>query len=199
MDKKYLIAGFVLDNYLSKGNFSFAMDEIAMNLGISKKTIYKHFSSRDEMLVYCIQGFFGELELEFSKLAECSFNTEQEFRKLIHDWFSIITDAAARFDMSALNRVRYRNPELWGIMNTNRERLIKTYFMKVLKNASDCNLIKKEIPIPLLVTTFINMISNLAVPEIIIRHGGVKVFSDFVVSLILDGILRKNNSEGGLK
>ncbi len=197
MERKDLIAGFVFDNYLNKGNFSFSMDEIAQNLNMSKKTIYKHFSSREEMLEYCIQGFFAELESRFSKLSRRPFSTEQEFRELIHDWFAVITDITSSFDLSALDRIQYRYPDFWKIMNTNRERLVNNYFLKVLKKAADLGLVKNEIPVPLLVKAVINLITDLAVPEIIIQHGGVQVFIQFVASMILDGILKRDTHSAG--
>lgn len=193
MDKKDLIAEFVFSNYLSKGNFSFSMDEIALNLAMSKKTIYRNFTSRDEMLSYCVQSFFRKIEKRFSKLSEQEFHTEQEFRKLIHDWFAVITDLASNFDLSAIEKVQYRHPELWKILNNNRERLLKIYFMKVIRKAADYGLIKKEIPVPLLVLTITSLINNLAVPEIILQHGGIHVFVNFITSIILDGILQKNH------
>lgn len=209
MERKDLIAGFVFDNYLNRGNFSFSMDEIAQNLNISKKTIYKHFSSRKEMLEYCIQLFFAELDSRFSRLVQRTFSTEKEFRDLIHDWFAVITDVTSSFDLSALDRIQYRYPDFWKIMNTNRERLVNTHFMKILEKAADLGLIKKEIPVPLLVKAVITLITNLAVPGIIVEHGGIKVFIRFTAGLILDGILKRdtcpalkshnNKAQGGRK
>ena len=39
-----------------------SLDEIAEKMGVTKKTLYNHFSSKEELLGYCMQSFAGDLK-----------------------------------------------------------------------------------------------------------------------------------------
>lgn len=45
-----------------KDGLRLSLDEVAVKMGITKKTLYNHFSSKDELLQACVHGLITELQ-----------------------------------------------------------------------------------------------------------------------------------------
>ncbi len=48
------------DLFFSKGIKSVSMDDVAKSVGISKRTLYEHYESKDALLVACIESIFKQ-------------------------------------------------------------------------------------------------------------------------------------------
>lgn len=57
MDTKIHIVEGAAELFFKKGIRSVTMNEVAEALGISKRTLYEHFSNKDELLARCINDF----------------------------------------------------------------------------------------------------------------------------------------------
>lgn len=51
---------------LKQDGLRLSLEEIATKMGVSKKTLYNHFSSKDDLLKYCIQQISADLREAFS-------------------------------------------------------------------------------------------------------------------------------------
>lgn len=60
MEKEELIRVKSLKLFMRYGAKSVSMDNIASNLGMSKKTIYEHFKDKKELLTSCLRTFISE-------------------------------------------------------------------------------------------------------------------------------------------
>lgn len=57
-----------------------SLDEIAEKIGVTKKTLYNHFSSKEELLTGCIHSFVMELELSMSIMSSDDINVVEGLR-----------------------------------------------------------------------------------------------------------------------
>ncbi|TXI64032.1 MAG: TetR/AcrR family transcriptional regulator [Flavobacterium sp.] len=66
------------DMFLRLGFKSITMDDIACEMYISKKTIYKYFSNKDILIEESIQAVHKEIRATLNKIAEENFNAIEE-------------------------------------------------------------------------------------------------------------------------
>ena len=66
------------DMFLRLGFKSITMDDIACEMCISKKTIYKYFSNKDILIEESIQAVHKEIRATLNKIAEENFNAIEE-------------------------------------------------------------------------------------------------------------------------
>jgi len=64
--------------FLSEGFYKTTMDDIAGRLKISKKTIYKHFVSKEEVVRESVLNFVTENQKSFSDLVESEHNAVEK-------------------------------------------------------------------------------------------------------------------------
>lgn len=64
--------------FLKLGFKSITMDDIACEMCISKKTIYKHFSNKDVLIEESVQEVHKEIQLTLDSIAKENFNAIEE-------------------------------------------------------------------------------------------------------------------------
>ncbi len=65
---KTLIVEHSIEQFLTLGFKSVTMDDISNSLGISKKTIYQHFSNKQELVEACVEGIFQTITKSISEI-----------------------------------------------------------------------------------------------------------------------------------
>lgn len=66
LDRKILEAS--IDLFFSHGIKAVSMDEVAKSAGISKRTLYEHFDSKDALLIACIDTLIKAREQKMSQM-----------------------------------------------------------------------------------------------------------------------------------
>jgi AcrR family transcriptional regulator len=70
-----------------------SVDEVARELGISKKTIYASFSSKEEIFEYAVQQAAGQMLRDFAPNIEAQTDYSERLTRLVH----VIFEQAQRF------------------------------------------------------------------------------------------------------
>lgn len=68
--------------FMKYGVRSITMDDIARHLGISKKTIYQHFTDKDDIVESVARGHLERQRQQFERITEESKNAVEEMVKL---------------------------------------------------------------------------------------------------------------------
>jgi AcrR family transcriptional regulator len=101
--------------FLQKGYRQTTMDEIALDLGMSKKTLYRYFPGKMELL-------FASFELLKTKItAQVEAILANKYISFPHKLKSILTAMAthlAPINSDLLNDLRQFAPEIWEDLNT---------------------------------------------------------------------------------
>ncbi|MGM0498187.1 MAG: TetR/AcrR family transcriptional regulator [Bacteroidota bacterium] len=68
----------VTELYYQYGIKSVTMDDVARELGMSKKTLYKYISNKDELVEYCINSLVQKRNCAFKRIEEENVNAIEE-------------------------------------------------------------------------------------------------------------------------
>ncbi|MGO7565693.1 TetR/AcrR family transcriptional regulator, partial [Rhizobium johnstonii] len=72
--KQAAIVGAAAEVFLSTGYAVASMDEISSRSGVSKQTVYKHFSSKEALFVALLTQMMGEADTAVLHLGEAGVN-----------------------------------------------------------------------------------------------------------------------------
>ncbi len=100
------------------------MEEIALGLGISKKTLYKHFSNKEHILKELVDHAKCEIEEYVDKLIE---DRKTEFIVKLQNFMSFVVSHFARLSNPIIQDLIKNQPEIWKEIQEFRK-----------KNAYDC-------------------------------------------------------------
>ena len=92
----------------------FTMDSVAGRIGISKKTIYKFFSGKDEMILAAINAGFDEVKAaEQEIIKDESLDIVEKLKRVI----IVIPDQYMQVDWRRLNEFADYSPEAFALLN----------------------------------------------------------------------------------
>ncbi|SIR87926.1 transcriptional regulator, TetR family [Peribacillus simplex] len=104
----------VIEEIQLKG-VKFPLDNLAKQLGISKKTLYKYFSSKVEMLDAVIDYTFEDMDKKAIAIIE---NDQLSLIEKIKGVITVLPDHYEFIDQNILDQIKRYYPEQWIKMDT---------------------------------------------------------------------------------
>lgn len=138
------------------------MDELANKLGMSKKTLYAHFRSKTELLDAVIADKFRHVDADLSKAtaidsADIAFSIQTFFTCLLTHFQEIQPPFVRDLNRSA--------PETFHSIQERRRALIVRYFTGILNDGRKSGVIRKDIPVTLMVEILICTVDAVVNPK----------------------------------
>ena len=96
-------------------------DEIAHELGMSKKTLYQYFDSKRDLLRLCLEQRLDEMKEQIEGIIA---DRNRDFIKKIGGIFQAAFDLAIRISKNFIEDLRRYEPGLWQQIHVFRERVI---------------------------------------------------------------------------
>ncbi len=173
------------------------IDEIAVNLKISKKTIYKHFKSKDD-LVISVVGTIQEQAREQLKILldrELGFpETMMELLKIMQGIMMQITPAMIQ-DMRSM-------PHIWEVIDTRRKQMIREHFSILIERGQKSGEIRKDVDPKFLEILWLQVVTSVATPQFFMEYNTTPFdFIKTLISVLTTGILTDKGKKklGGIK
>ena len=107
----------VSELYMKYGIKSVSMDDVARELGISKKTLYQHFTDKDELVQKVVDYHMDMQEQEMKKIACAGHNAIEELLMVSKN----ITQLLKQTNPSVTYDLQKYYPETWRSIAINPE------------------------------------------------------------------------------
>jgi len=95
---------------------SYTMDDVAKELGMSKKTIYQFVENKAELVKLTMEQYLAEERTQLEAILKTSKNSVDEMIQMVAYFFNQVRE----FNPSALNDLQKYYPETWTIYNEYR-------------------------------------------------------------------------------
>ena len=181
------ILGAAREQFLAHGFRSVTMDDLAEGLGMSKKTVYAHFPSKTALLEAMLLDKFRCAEEELEVItSECS----ADFPTGLHRLLACVQRHTEEIRPPFLRDIQRETPDLFQVVQARRREVIQRYFSKLLGEGRREGLIRKDIPVHLIIEILLGAVEAIVNPP---RLGefGLSPKSGFtaIISVILEGAL----------
>ncbi len=147
------------------GAKSFTVESLAGRLGMSKKTIYKYFPTKEKLIRKIIIFITEQIESKFNKICETEKNSALQFVKVMEH----ISKFTSRAPIHLMAQVKTAYPSVWKEIETFRLKRQESFFT-ILKMAQEQNLARKDIDMKKFSIVFMNMINNTFQPEFFLHN-----------------------------
>ena len=191
MDKSEQIISALADLSRTRGFYRVTVDELAAQAGVSKRTIYRYFRSKDEIVEALMEKFMNTMAGEFDRIMESG-------EKPI-DMLTGIVQFAHKARRSLINPlvmedIRRYYPGVWDKLERFRAKKIQENFDKFLIDKNDGRYVGKVNP-RILSAAFLASVQAVVNPDFILDHG--LTFEETVkqvVELFMFGIFAEGDS-----
>lgn len=111
MENKEKIISGAADLFMRYGVRSVTMDDVARDLGMSKKTVYQSFSNKDELISEVARAHIELEKADFGKIHEEASDSIDELHKITY----CMRHAMDNMNPSLLYDLQKYHPNAWGL------------------------------------------------------------------------------------
>ncbi|PYK73357.1 MAG: hypothetical protein DME44_01505 [Verrucomicrobia bacterium] len=183
---RQLIVEAARAHFFSHGFRSVTMDDLADELGISKKTLYAHFPSKIALLEAVLADKFASVE---AKLEEVT-RYPRDFSAALHELLSSTQRELDEIKPPFVRDMRQKAPHAFKMVERRRAELIERHFGKLFVEGQRTGMVRKDIPAKLMIEILLTMVQGIMNPPKM-QELGMTPKEGFtgIIKIILEGAL----------
>ncbi|HVO75303.1 MAG TPA: TetR/AcrR family transcriptional regulator [Ignavibacteriaceae bacterium] len=164
-EEKQKIFEFALDKFLKEGFYKITMDDLASQLRMSKKTIYKYFPSKDELVKETIFDFLSSRADQIKAIVDSDENAVNKFFNLVE----FLGNMIIKFSDKWISDIQLYTPELWKEIDKFRVKMMYANLMKIIRQGIDEGYFIDK-PEEIVVTIFVSSLRGTVNPDFILNN-----------------------------
>lgn len=174
-----------------EGFYKISMDEIASELHVSKKTIYKFFPSKDKLLEEICSDTSCEIMSRIEEIIDGSDDVVVKFVKLLNMHSNFTMNISQKW----LKDLSIHAPNIKKNIDEKKNEKVNKVFTKLLEQGKREKLIE-NFPTPIIITSFNSSLMSVLNPDFLINnkfsmHEAFKI----TYEMLLNGILTEAGKE----
>jgi AcrR family transcriptional regulator len=154
--------------FLAHGFRIVTMDDLATDLGMSKKTLYMQFSDKAGLLEAVLLDKLHDIDRDLGRIASRDVSN---FPALLHDLCACLQRHLEEIQPSFLWDIQREEPDMFILVQTRRLEMVHRYFGKVLDEGRKAGLIGKDIPANLIIEILLAAIEAILTPQKMTEMG----------------------------
>jgi AcrR family transcriptional regulator len=191
MDDKIKIQNYAVEKFLKEGFYKISMDEIASELGMSKKTIYKYFPSKEKLVEEVVLNFREEVRSKIIVIIKSNDNAVFKIVNLIREVGKVFVKVNEKMIVDLQKHL----PVLWTGIDEFRTKQISEFFSSVIEQGKKEGLIT-DLPIEIIMAIHLAAVRAVVNPTFIMNNKfSFKEAMEYTFKIILNGILTDKGKE----
>jgi AcrR family transcriptional regulator len=189
--EKLKILSFVTEKFHKEGFYKTSMDEIAGELRISKKTIYKYFPSKEQLLEVICRKTNDEITNYIRDIIDGEGDVITKIVRILNMYSNFTLSISEKW----LNDLRIHYPSIIKSLDTFKDGLLNGIFRKLIEQGKKEKLIENY-PDPIIINSFISTIQSLLHTDFIINNKfSLQDAFKYTFDMLFNGILTTKGKE----
>ncbi len=166
-EPKERIMELARDRFFASGFNKVTLDELSGELGISKKTMYKFFPSKEELVKTVVWMMLRTVERNVRRITE----EERPFVHRLADLILYIGKTVGRLSKSFQQDMKRFAPMIWKEVEAYRREHIIGKVAAMIRQAKAENVFRQDINDEVLVMMLTSSIQHILTPEVLAEHS----------------------------
>jgi len=190
---RYRIIANARRRFLARGFRIVTMDDLATDLGMSKKTLYTHFSDKAALLEAVLLDKLHDIDADMERIASRDVSN---FPALLRDLCACLQRHLEEIQPSFLWDIQREEPDMFMLVQTRRLDMVHRYFGKVLDEGRKAGLIAKDIPANLIIEILLAAVEAILTPQKM-KEMGLTPHTGFltIIRVVLRGVMTEKGRE----
>jgi len=189
--EKLKILDFCKSYFIENGFYKTTMDEIAVQLRMSKKTIYKYYPTKESLVKEIISTFLEFHKKNISKIVDDNSEAVLKLFKIFNYLGNLISSINEKF----IRDIQIHMPDLWKHIDTFRTKMMTTNIGKIIEQGKKEGVFidKQSVIITGVFTSSVRGIIN---PEFIMNNKfSIKSALNETIEIIMNGIMTEKGKK----
>jgi AcrR family transcriptional regulator len=174
-------------HFFTQGFRGVTMDDLAGEVGMSKKTLYAHFPSKTALLEAILLDKFRSMEAD---LIPITSEGAPGFAAALQRLLACVQKHTDEIKPPFIRDVQRECPDLFQVVQSRRRELIQRHFGKLLTQGRREGLVRRDIPVHLIIEIFLAAANAIMNPPRMLELGLTpKSGATAIISVILEGVI----------
>jgi AcrR family transcriptional regulator len=174
-------------HFFAHGFRSVTMDDLAAELGMSKKTLYASFAAKTDLLRAVLLDKFQSIEHDLECLAS---SASMDVLDSLHQLLACVQRHAEEIQPPFVRDIRREAPEMFQLVQGRRRELIQRYFGKILDEGRRAGIVRKDISTRLMIEILLGATEAIMNPQKMAELGLTpKTGVLTIITVVLEGVL----------
>ncbi len=173
-------------HFFAHGFRSVTMDDLAEELGMSKKTLYACFPSKTALLEAVLLDKFRSIETDFEAITS---ESASDVLGALHRLLACVQRHTDEIQPAFVRDMR-REPELFKLVESRRRDHIQRHFGKLFEEGRRTGIIRKDIPAKVVIEILLGAVQAIMNPKKMVELGLTpKTAFSAIIAVILEGMI----------
>ena len=179
------ILNYASEKFMHEGFYKSSMDSLAAELQISKKTIYKYFSSKDELVEAIAFAFMKETGDKIISVTQIEDDSLSKAIRL----FQILGVATTKLGDKWVKDIRIHMPDLWKKIDEFRTKKAYAVLSNIIQQGQAEGMIIDK-PVELIIHLFVTSLRSIVNPDFLYyQKMNYKEAIQHTFEILFNGIL----------
>jgi len=185
MDDISKIIELAEDKFFKEGFYKTTMDDVAAELRMSKKTIYKFFPSKEDLVSSIAKHFMNKMKGTVIPALSSDKNAIEKLEELM----KILAKVSQRISPKMLDEMRRHFPTLWVEIDTFRAEMMFGNITKVIDQGKAEGLFF-DFPTPIIMNMLVASVRTIVNPDFILNNNfSIREAALTAFKIIIGGIV----------
>lgn len=174
-------------HFFAHGIRSVTMDDLAAELGMSKKTVYAAFPGKRDVLRAMLLEKFRNVEADLEKVTR---GASSDVLAALHNLLACLRRHTEEIQPPFVRDIRREAPELFNMIEKRRRRLIQRHFGRIFEAGQRAGIIRKDMATRLMIEMLVGVTDAIVNPAKLAELGLTAREGYLgVVTAMLEGLL----------
>ena len=191
MEEQNKIIEHTEEKFFRDGFYKTTMDEIATELRMSKKTIYKFFPSKDDLIHSIAKFFMNRMK---SKILPALQSDKNAIEKL-GDLINILAKASDKISAARMEELKRHYPSIWNEIDNFRTEMMFGNITKVIDQGKKEGLFI-DYPTNIVMNVLVASVRNIVNPDFILNNNfSIIEAARYAFKIIIGGIVTEKGKK----
>ncbi len=174
-------------HFFAHGFRGVTMDDLAGELGMSKKTLYACFPSKTDLLRAVLNDKFRTVEIDL-QCVTASFS--KDMLASLHQLLACLQRHTAEIQPPFVRDIRREAPQMFELVQSRRRQLIQKYFGALIDECRKAGIVRKDISTRLIIEILLGATESIMNP---VRMAELdltpSVGYSMIINVVFEGVL----------
>lgn len=169
------------------------MEDLSKQMAISKKTIYKFFLSKDQLLESIIEWKKNYVQGKVDSILE---DNSLDFKEKLNRILKFVTKEISHMHVEFLQELQYHRPELWEKMQEFKKESIFKFFKKMVRQGIDSGYFREDIDDTVFTTMYYQTVLNIMTPQFLstVSYTSEEIYR-MIIKVYFHGLIKEEKRQ----
>jgi AcrR family transcriptional regulator len=174
-------------HFFAHGFRGVTMDDLAEELGMSKKTLYASFPSKLDLLRAVLLDKFRSVEADLDRVMSPA---SKDVLAALHRLLACMQHHTEEIQPPFVRDIRREAPEIFEVVQSRRRDVIQRYFGKLFEDGRRSGIIRKDVSTRLMIEMFVGVTEAIMNPAKMAELGLTPTTGYIsIIKVMLEGLL----------